>query len=156
MHVADSFSLPSLLLQLPGTWAWVRYISLEKHLTHSRGLVAHWWISLWPLESETEWVCRSQGVSMWIFNCCRPVRSVSSPKGVFVTERSGNVTGQNLAEMRIAREAEMGKTDINQSYTKRLWWEWLEISKFIQWRKRAEESSVEAWDEKRLPFRTVR
>ena len=31
-----------------------------------------------------------------------------------MTERTGYVTGQDLVEMRIARGAELGKTDINQ------------------------------------------
>lgn len=44
----------------------------------------------------------------------RPVRSLSSPKGVSTTERTGNVTEQDLVELRIARGAELGKTDINQ------------------------------------------
>lgn len=31
-----------------------------------------------------------------------------------MTERTGNVTGQDLVELRIAGGAELGKTDINQ------------------------------------------
>lgn len=51
---------------------------------------------------------------MWIFICFRPVCSLSSSKEVFTTERTGNVTGQDLGEMRIAGGTELGKTDINQ------------------------------------------
>lgn len=54
------------------------------------------------------------GYSHVDFYLLRPVCSLSPPKGVFMTERTGNVTGQDLVEMRIARGAEMGKTDINQ------------------------------------------
>lgn len=39
----------------------------------------------------------------------RPVCSLSSPKGVFMTERTGNVTGQDLVELRIARGADWEK-----------------------------------------------